>query len=244
MKKQTMRRAVMSSLIAIAALGSTQHRVPAGGPGGGGEPLILPQMFNVAAGDSTVVLQNLSAAQQDLTVEFFEQDGDFFSLVTASVAGLGEAQVPTPGRPGGYEGSVLIFGNAPFAARGQWNFNVQGNPLAVGVPALAMSRTSNTFHVPVGSVGANSLVGVAIENPGGTAIDCAVSYRDQTGTAVAEDAFTAIPGFGQVTGFATGIAAGFEGSGTVTCNGAAAVVAVIQEQVNGFPTPLFAVPAN
>ncbi len=241
MRRRTLRRVVWSSLIAIAVLGSTQHRVPAGGTA---ETLILPQMFNVATGDSTVVLQNLSAAQQDINVEFFSQDGSFFDLVTRTVPGLGEAQVPTPGGAGAFEGSVLIFGNAPFAARGQWNFNILGNPLAVGVPALAMSQTSNTFQMPIGTVGANSLVGVAIENPGATAIDCTVSYRDQTGTAVAEDGFMAIPGFGQVSRFANGIAGGFEGSGTVNCSGAAAVVAVIQEQVNGFPTPLFAVPAN
>ncbi len=209
-----------------------------------GEPLILTQMFNVPGGDSTVVLQNLAVAQQDINVEFFAQDGSFFDLVTVTVAGMGEAQVATPAGPTGqFQGSVLMFGNGPFTARGQWNFNLAGNPLAVGVPSTLMSQTSSTFQMPIGSVGPNSLVGVAIENPNGGTINCTATYRDQNGQAVAEDLFS-IPGFGQVSGFASGIAAGFEGSGTVQCDGAAAVIAVIQEQVNGFPTPLFAVPAN
>lgn len=215
--------------------------------GGGvaeGEPLILSQMFNAAGGDSTVVLQNLSPVQQDISVEFFAQDGSFFDLVTATVPGMGEAQVDTPAGPGGgeFRGSALIFGDGPFTARGQWNFNIAGNPLAVGVPAILRSRTSSAFQMPIGSVGAGSLVGVAIENPGGTAINCTATYRNQNGQAVAEDAF-AIPAFGQVSEFASGIMGGFEGSGTVQCTGgSAAVIVVIQEQVNGFPTPIFAVP--
>ena len=211
---------------------------------GQGDNLVLPQMFNLTSGDSTVILQNLSAAQQDINVEFFSQDGSFFDLITATLAGMGEAQVPTPAGPaGGFVGSVLIFGNAPYAARGQWNFNVGGTQFAVGVPTIPVRDASTTFQMPVGTVGANSLVGVAIENPGATTINCTVTYRDQNGQSVAEDAFP-IAGFGQISEFASGIGAGFEGSGTVTCNNGATVAAVIQHQINGFPTPLFAVAAN
>ncbi len=212
--------------------------------GGGAETLVLAQMFNVEGGDSTVILQNLSSAPQEIFVEFFAPDGSFFDAATATVAGMGEAQVPTPAGAGGFRGSVRLFGDAPFTARGQWNFNLQGNPLAVGVPVLPMSQVSTTFQMPIGSVGPGSLVGVAIANAQGTPIDCTVAYRDPAGSMVAQDQYSGVAGFGQVSEFANGIAEGFEGSGSVQCSGPAAVIAVIQEQVNGFPTPLFATPGN
>ncbi len=207
-----------------------------------GEALILPHIFNVSGGDSLVVLQNLSASAQDLNVEFFAQDGSFFDLVTVNVAGLGAAQVATPAGPSGeFRGSVLIFGNARFTARAQWSFDFGGSPVAVGAPGIPMSRTSSIFQMPIGPVETGSLVGVAIENPGGTAIDCTVTYRNSSGQGVSEDSFS-VPAFGQIAEFASGIGGGFEGSGTTQCNGSAAVTVVIQEQVNGFPTAIFAVP--
>ncbi len=242
MKKKWIGHALWLFVLTAALFLQPSETPLLGAIGAEGEPLIIPQMFSVSNGDSLVVLQNLSGAQQDISVEFFAQDGSFFDLITATVAALGEAQVATPAGPAGqFQGWALIFGNSPFTARGQWNFNIAGNPVAVGVPSIPMSRTSSTFQMPIGSVAGSSLLGVAIANPGASQIDCTATYRNQSGQAVAEELIS-IPGFGQASQFAGGIEPGFEGSGSAVCTGMAAVIAVIQEQVNGFPTPVFAVP--
>jgi hypothetical protein len=155
--------------------------------------------------------------------------------------------------PPEFVGVAEIFCSEDCTATGTWNFGLSGeSDFAVGISPIDPSEASDRWASPLPVISEGTSVGLAVQNVGTRPTTCSVFYYAPDGEQIpAVDGFPpnqGIPVGGQTSLFSPNVPDevppqfigpdGFEGSLRLRCFEPVIAIIVIQDRVNGFPTPI------
>ncbi len=134
----------------------------------------------------------------------------------------------------GFVGTAVVFCGAPCLTTAIWNFDLNANRFAVGVPATQASAGSSSTWA-TSTFDPDGRFALAVFNNAFSATDCEIRHFNEFGDPVGDLTVFTLEPVAQRAEFAQ-VPAGFVGRSVVDCDGSVWVTPVLQNPINGFPT--------
>jgi hypothetical protein len=201
---------------------------------------VFPHVFYLDENNFTVIyVQNERGDDTTniIEVDYFDSEGTVIARDRRLRGANESAEIVVPV---GFAGTAHVRCNNWCTAMAIWSITLPGQPtFQIATPVTKLHEESTSWAGPIPPFGTHSRLGLALQSSGPEYPDvtCSVEYFSAIGNLAATDSLTMTPG-GTISLISPNLGGDFEGSLIMKCSEEVIPVAVVQNQINGFPTLL------